>query len=559
MTKTAFTRLTIPAILAGFALAGCGGAGQSAVPVIEVKGADAGSAGEGAYAEVAVFLLPRCPHAALVMQTLLDLRREMGPSLNLLVGYVGVLDDKGNPSFPGGDAEKEAARVQICASRHADPEPWIRFLECQYRGEAWRTLPDGWESCVKEAGVPLTDVKKCLSDGEGSAVLGTAVAATTLMGIDASPTLIVNGSPYVGGRTRTDLLRMLCYLEGAPNPRPAVCEGVEPPPAVAATLLFDSRCKDEEMCDTASEEAIVGNLVPGVAFKRVDYVTDEGRRTFELVRAGSGVSTLPLIVLEKTVAAERAAMERLADYLTPFGDGYVLRLGGWDPTVEICDNAVDDNGDNAVDCADSTCSPKPLCRAEVKARLDLFIMSGCPFADRMLPEVDRFLDGFGRDEKVVSFALQFIGENKDGELTSMHGAAEVEEDRRMACAQKLYASKYEYMKYVVCRAGDYKAADWAACVPKGMDKKKIEKCASGEEGEKLVADSFALADQVGKTGSPSWLLNNRDEMQGRDAASITEDFCEKNPLPGCKAALERVSEQKAKGPSGDDAAGDNCE
>jgi hypothetical protein len=310
------------------------------------------------------------------------------------------------------------------------------------------------------------------------------------------------------------------------------------------------------MCDTASEEAIVENLVPGVAFKRVDYATEEGRRTFELVRAGSGVATLPLIVLEKTVAAQEAAMERLADYLTPFGDGFVLRLGGWDPTVEICDNGADDNADGALDCADATCAAKPLCRKEVKARLDLFIMSGCPFANRMLPDVDRFLDGFGRDEKAVSFSLQFIGEDKDGELSSMHGAAEVEEDKRMACAQRLYPAKYEYMRYVTCRSRDWKALDWGACVPKGMDKKKIERCAAGEEGAKLLADSFSLADSMGVTGSPSWLLNNRLEMRGRDAASITEAFCDANPLPGCEAALERASEHK---PSEDDAAGDSCE
>jgi hypothetical protein len=554
MTKTSFLSTAAAVLL----LAGCGGSAGGAQPQIPT-GVVAPDAGPEGYAEVAVFLLPRCPHAAAVMQTLLDLRREIGPRLSLLVGYVGVLDDKGNPSFPGGDAEKEAARVQICASRHSDPEPWIKFLECQYRGEAWRTLPDGWEDCVTEAGLALADVKKCLSGGEGAAVLSTAVAATTLMGIDASPTIIVNGSPYVGGRTRADLLRMLCYLDDAPAPRPDACEGVSPPPAVAATLLFDSRCKDEEMCDTASQEAIVGNLIPGVVFNRVDYVSDEGKRTFELVRAGTEVSTLPLMVLESTVAAEPAAMERLSDYLTPFGGGYVLRLGGWDPTVEICDNGADDNGDGAVDCADATCSPKPLCRPETKARLDLFVMSGCPFADRVLPEVDRFLDGFGRDEKAVSFAVQFIGENKDGELSSMHGAAEVAEDERMACAQKLYPAKYEFMKYVVCRARDFKAADWAKCVPKTMDRKKIEKCAAGEEGRKLVADSFALADSMGMTGSPSWLLNNREDMQGRDAAAITEAFCEKNPLPACKAALERAAKAEDDSSGEDDGAGDNCE
>ncbi|MBU0762024.1 MAG: hypothetical protein KKD39_03280, partial [Candidatus Altiarchaeota archaeon] len=51
---------------------------------------------------------------------------------------------------------------------------------------------------------------------------------------------------------------------------------------------------------------------------------------------------------------------------------------------EICDNGVDDTSDGKADCEDPACALALNCRPELPAKLDLFIMSECPFGTEAL-------------------------------------------------------------------------------------------------------------------------------------------------------------------------------
>jgi hypothetical protein len=280
-------------------------------------------------------------------------------------------------------------------------------------------------------------------------------------------------------------------------------------------------------------------LVPTLAVTAIDYSSPEGRHLHRAVIAAGGPPSVPMLVFGESLAAWPEVLARMERYLLPFGKGYLMPLGqGWDPGAEICDNGADDTGNGLADCADPSCAVKRLCRPEQPGRLDLFAMSQCPFAMALMGAVDRFLDHFGRDRKAVDLRLQFIGTAAEsGALTSMHGAGEVDEDLRMICAQKLYPERYAFMGYVTCRAADYRSPDWERCVQQGQSAARIRKCAEGPEGQKLLAESFRLADALDVTGSPSWIVNNRHEMQGRDAALIAALFCERNPSAACERPL----------------------
>jgi protein-disulfide isomerase-like protein with CxxC motif len=90
------------------------------------------------------------------------------------------------------------------------------------------------------------------------------------------------------------------------------------------------------------------------------------------------------------------------------------------------------------------------------------------------------------------------------------------------------------MGYVTCRAAETRTADWERCVPKGLSAARIRKCAEGPEGRRLLAESFRLADDLDVAGSPSWIVNDHYEMQGRDAARIVAAYCERNPVAACE-------------------------
>jgi hypothetical protein len=308
---------------------------------------------------------------------------------------------------------------------------------------------------------------------------------------------------------------------------------------VAATLIADGACDDPEVCDVEREVEFLEALVPTLDLARADFRTPEGRALYDLVVRAGGPRTLPLVVVDGAIDGLPIAKTRFMSYLVPFGKGYLLPLGeGRDPLAEICDNGADEDGDGAADCADDACAEALPCRAEKKGRLDLFIMSECPYAKGIIPSVDAFLAHMGRDRRQVDLRIEFIGSaGPDGELESMHGPEEVAEDLRLACAQRLYGKGYRFMAYAVCRAGAEEGADWRACAGKGMSAAEIARCADGPEGRELLAASFDRAAAAGIEGSPSWLLNEKLEMDGRTAEQIRAAYCARNSASGCGAPI----------------------
>jgi hypothetical protein len=529
-------------------LAAACGAGQPEPAAVPRADRDGGADAEP-HARMAVFIMARCPHCAALLKELLPLERELGGDLQLALGYIGSVDDLGRPVLDGGDAEVAAATLEVCAALRSDEREHLAFLECLYEGDKWRSLPRGFEDCAARAGLDAGELASCAADGEGREALTQVVAAAAASGIDAAPTIIIGDQLYLGARTRQALLTHICHLAGRPATRPAACAGVKPPAPVTATLVVDARCSDPSICDVAREVGFLRMLVPTLAVVEVDYSTPEGRRLHRLVTAAGGPPSVPMLVFDASLAAWPEVLERMERYLLPFGDGWLMPLGqGWDPSAEICDNGTDDTGDGLADCADPACADRRLCRPEQPGRLDLFAMSECPFAAAMMGPVDRFLDHFGRDRKVVDLHLQFIGTTAgDGALSSMHGPTEIEENLRMICAERLYPERYAFMGYVTCRAADHRSTDWERCVQQGQSAERIRKCAEGPEGQKLLAESFRLADALEVTGSPTWIANNRLEMQGRSAAQIVAAWCELNPSAACgrKVAPEPGDEGNA--------------
>ena len=71
------------------------------------------------------------------------------------------------------------------------------------------------------------------------------------------------------------------------------------------------------------------------------------------------------------------------------------------------------------------------------------------------------------------------------------------------------------------------------------------------EGQQLLAASFKKATDLGISGSPNWLLNNRFDMNGRNPEAIKKAFCEKNEgVTGCEKTLSSTSDAPAAGGCG---------
>jgi len=221
------------------------------------------------------------------------------------------------------------------------------------------------------------------------------------------------------------------------------------------------------------------------------------------------------------------------------GDYKVIPAGDWNPAC------ADDGG-----CSLAECKENMMCREEIKGKLDVFVMSHCPFGVKGLDAVKEVLDNFRENKVGIDFNVHYIGDGEaskglsqakgDGGLSSMHGLEEEQDDVREICAINKYGKDLKFMDFIWCRDKNVKDPNWQACTgdKTGFDTDEMTKCVDGDEGKKLLEDSFKFSANLGIQSSPTWLANNKFKFSGIDAETIKSNFCAHNPgTAGCDKTL----------------------
>ena len=142
-------------------------------------------------------------------------------------------------------------------------------------------------------------------------------------------------------------------------------------------------------------------------------------------------------------------------------------------------------------------------KTQDRVKLDLFVMSQCPFAVRAEQALAPILKEFGDQ---IDFTLYFIAsEDGSGGFTSLHGQQEVAEDIRQAVMGKYYPNKY--FDYIVARAANYQDGDWEQqALELGIDVERVRAIVASEEGEKLLWANIQKGNELGIRASPTLLI-----------------------------------------------------
>lgn len=484
-------------------------------------------------AKLEFFIMSKCPYGVQVEKAIGPVLDQLGANVDFHVGYIGQKSGDTLSSMHG-PGEVTGDEAQLCAHKIA-PDKYFKMITCQ--DEDPQHVDTNWESCGQKAGVDTGAVKACI-DSQGKQLLSAAFDESSARGATGSPTMFINGKPYEGGRKSSDFLRAICNsYEG--GTKPAACENIPVAPKVNAIFFSDARC---EKCNIKPLEGRLKGVFEGLQPKEVDYSTSDGKALYqELTQADPSAKYLPMILFDDTVQQDKEGMQQIQRYLHPVGHYQALALGGhFDPTAEICDNKVDDNNDGKVDCDDPTCKEAMACRPEKPKTLDLFIMAHCPFGKKAMIAAKDFKDAFGADAEIN---VHFIGDNKNGQLTSMHGPTEIDDDLREVCATKYYAQNDKFLDFLSCRSKALTAnpsdTNWQSCTggTTGIDANVIQKCVDSE-AKSLLTASFDLAKAVDIQASPTFLVNNRETFNAQDPNGIKAQFCKHNPgIAACSKAL----------------------
>ncbi len=164
-------------------------------------------------------------------------------------------------------------------------------------------------------------------------------------------------------------------------------------------------------------------------------------------------------------------------------------------------------------------------------KLDFYVMSQCPYGTQVEDAIAPVLVKFGN---AVDFSLEFIGRTTETGFDSLHGQPEVEGNKVQLCAAKYNPDKYMDMIGCMNKNAQLIPDNWEDCA-KGLDVENIKVCYEGEEGDKLLSDSFARADNVSASGSPTIYLNDELYNGRRTENDFTKAICNEIPNhPFCK-------------------------
>ncbi|MBN2498702.1 MAG: DsbA family protein [Deltaproteobacteria bacterium] len=521
------------------------------------KGAEGGKGSEGKGGPppqsvkkkipVEFYVMSQCPYGTQVIDGVASvLQEKLGNDVDFKLEYIGREKD-GKLTSMHGESEVKGDIISLCALKYYEKDyRYFDLLVCMDKDR--RKIPTNWEDCARQHGMDVDKLKACYEGQEGQNLLSASFKAAQRRRATGSPTIYINNRSYRGKREPDDFTRGIC--QGFPEgDRPPICADVPPPPPpvkVAIKILGDKRCK--ECRPPQLWQSRFKSMFEGAEISIYDYSTEEGKKLFEDYE----LKLLPAILFDEAVK-KTDNYKRMARFLSPKKDMLVFRSGAkFDPTKEICDNGIDDTGNGKVDCTDPDCEKDLVCRDEIPKKLDLFVMSQCPYGTKALDAMKEVLESFG---KQIDFDIHYIArETEPGKFQSLHRQPEVDDNIRELCAMKYYPKDHKYMDYILCRNKGIMEEmqnrrkkppvqpdpeSWKKCVEESkMDLKKMTACADGDEGKKLLSDNIKMGNELGIGASPTWIANNRYKFSGIAAEQVREKLCEYNKnLDNCDKKL----------------------
>jgi hypothetical protein len=188
------------------------------------------------------------------------------------------------------------------------------------------------------------------------------------------------------------------------------------------------------------------------------------------------------------------------------------------------DGEVDKACDEVEQAVEETANE--ICESMEKVgtpELEAFVVSYCPYGLQMQRVLTEVQEAIGND---VDIKVRYIGAVVDGEITSMHGAQEAEENHRQICIREEQGDKF--WDYVSCFI---KAGNSAECLEEAdVDTTMLDECMSDpERGVKYAQEDFTRQGQYGVTGSPTLILNGLATSEytfgGRTAEAVKTLLC----------------------------------
>lgn len=137
--------------------------------------------------------------------------------------------------------------------------------------------------------------------------------------------------------------------------------------------------------------------------------------------------------------------------------------------------------------------------------IDLFVMSQCPYGVRAENQIIDLMK-LGRLPKDLKINVRYIASERNGEINSLHGSAEWEEDVRQIIIREKYPKKF--WKYLEIRNKDYRSSLWdKAAEEAGINPRIFAKY--WNFGIEKLKEDMKITDEYNVSGSPTVIWQGR--------------------------------------------------
>jgi len=167
-----------------------------------------------------LFVMSMCPYGVQAEQGVKPVYDLMKDSADFEVYFIST--DNGDGTFRSlhGQPETDENIRQTCIIEHA-PDKYWDYLECL--NPEYRSAGTKWEECTAEVGIDTETIRTCFEGDEGKTLLSESIQRTMEVGATGSPTILVNGAGYRGGRSPEEFKMGMCVSFNNP---PEVCDEI---------------------------------------------------------------------------------------------------------------------------------------------------------------------------------------------------------------------------------------------------------------------------------------------------------------------------------------------
>lgn len=508
-------------LLAAFVLA------MAAVPRLA-----AGESGKPGSVKLDLYVMSQCPFGTKAEDAIFPAVKSLGKHVDFNLYFIAN-EEPALPAEPGGKPAKTAFKSlhgqpevdenirHLCAMKNF-PKQYMDFIL-----ERNINIRDGnWQAAAKKVGIDPAKLEACSAGEEGAKLLSDSIKITQARGAGSSPTIDLNGSPYMGARGERSITLAVCDALGTKGiPLPDACEkakNMPPDPSAggagcedgaapqAPPVAFDVTVLTDRSCAACGEPTLIDEIKDSHTAARItviDVNSEEGKAFIKL----HDVRSVPYYFLEKKVESD-PNFSAVKGFYAKTEDGYFILPG-----------------------SDTYMPALRLDRKRVPHHLDLFVESNSPFTAQVEAQLTKFLAE--SDIKDLTFSIHYIvqetvtGERADtpaetelstdiraasikeelgtvsaGPLTSRRGQAELLESMRQVCLFQ-HASAGTFFTYLTCRNQNLMDTGRGdTCLQMS---EPIQQCLQGPQAEALLRQDAKLVRDLEITGGPVFLWENQ--------------------------------------------------